>query len=250
MPRKVYEQAVFDILLVLMIVGCICAGLFAIVITLPFCRTRLIALLSKCKKNNARDFLDQWTVQRHSAMKWLSTTHVQEVLGAARTSLESRANANFQSSLKRKRVHKIYPSWMTKRLNTSVEGLARTKLLAKERKKELAERPLPADMKMFKAVGIMVQKFMEARFHQRALHHEEVIRLHDERESNSVHLAKKQEEITKRGEENTRKLTARFAGTRCQVGGCPLLSRSVVEVRLSHSHFDGHLCLDTMFQYV
>ena len=102
---------------------------------------------------------------------------------------------------------------MTKRLNTSVEGLARTKLLAKERKKELAERPpLPADIKMspFKAVGIMVQKFMEARFHQRALHHEEVIRIHDERESNSVHLAKKLEEIAKRGEENKRKLTARL----------------------------------------
>ena len=101
---------------------------------------------------------------------------------------------------------------MTKRLNTSVEGLARTKLLAKERKKELAERPLPADIKMspFKAVGIMVQKFMEARIHQRALHHEEVIRIHDERESNSVHLVKKQEEIAKRGEENKRKLTARL----------------------------------------
>eukprot|EP00505_MAST-04D_sp_SCG-Rhode-Island_P006410 Stramenopile-MAST_4_protein_6410 len=82
---SVYEQAVFDILLVLMIVGCICAGLFAIVITLPFCRTRLVALLSKCKKNNAREFFEQWTVQRYSTMKWLSTTDVQEVLGAART---------------------------------------------------------------------------------------------------------------------------------------------------------------------
>ena len=69
-----------------------------------------------------------------------------------------------------------------------------------------------ADMKMspFKAVGVMVQKFMEARFHQRALHHEEVIRIHDDRESNSVHLAKKQEEISKRGEENKRKLAARL----------------------------------------
>jgi hypothetical protein len=209
---SVYEQAVFDILLVLMIVGCICAGLFAIVITLPFCRTRLVALLSKCKKNNARDVLDQWTVQRHTAMKWLSTTDVQDVLDAARTSLESKASTNFQASLKKKRMHKIYPSWMTKRLNTSVEGLARTKLLAKERKKELAERPSPADIKMspFKAVGVMVQKFMEARFHQRALHHEEVVRIHDERESNSVHLAKKQEEISKRGEENKRKLAARL----------------------------------------
>ena len=85
-------------------------------------------------------------------------------------------------------------------------------LLAKERKKELAERPPPVDIKMspFKAVGIMVQKFMEARFHQRALHHEEVIRIHDERESNSVHLVKKQEEISKRGEENKRKLAARL----------------------------------------
>ena len=130
-----YEQAIFDILLVLMIVGCICAGVFAIVITLPLCHTRLVALLSKCKKKNARDVLDQWTVQRHSTMKWLSTTDAQEVLDAARTSLESRANANFQASLKKKRMHKIYPSWMTKRLNTSVKGLARTKLLAKERKK-------------------------------------------------------------------------------------------------------------------
>ena len=101
---------------------------------------------------------------------------------------------------------------MTKRLNTSVEGLARTKLLAKERIKELAERPSLADTKMspFKAMGVMVQKFMEARFHQRALHHEEVVRIHDERESNSVHLVKKQEEITKRGEDNRRKLAARL----------------------------------------
>ena len=56
----------------------------------------------------------------------------------------------------------------------------------------------------------MVQKFMEAKLRQRALHHEEVVRIHDERESNSIHLAKKQEEISKRGEENKRKLAARL----------------------------------------
>jgi hypothetical protein len=85
---------------------------------------------------------------------------------------------------------------MTKRLNTSVEGLARTKLLAKERIKELAERPSLADTKMspFKAMGVMVQKFMEARFHQRALHHEEV-----KRESNSVHFGKKTRRNIKTG---------------------------------------------------
>ena len=51
---------------------------------------------------------------------------------------------------------------------------------------------------------------MEARIHQRELHHEDVIRIHGERESNSVHLVKKQEEIAKRVEENKRKLAARL----------------------------------------
>lgn len=41
------------------------------------------------------------------------------------------------------------------------------------------------------AVGNVVKKFMEARFHQRALHHEEVVRIHEERESNSVHSVQK-----------------------------------------------------------
>ena len=59
-------------------------------------------------------------------------------------------------------------------------------------------------------MGIMTQKFMEARFRQRALRHEEVVRINDERESNSVHLAKKQEELTKLREDNRRKLALRL----------------------------------------
>ena len=63
---------------------------------------------------------------------------------------------------------------------------------------------------MLKSLGLATRAYLQARFRQRALHHEEVVRIHDERESNSVHLAKKQEEIAKRGEENKRKLAARL----------------------------------------
>ena len=65
-------------------------------------------------------------------------------------------------------------------------------------------------MSPFKAVGVMLQKFMEARFRQRTLHHEEVNRIHVDRATKSIHLVKKKEEITKLREENKRKLAARL----------------------------------------
>ena len=178
-----YEQVTFDILLVLMIFGCILAGIFALVITLPFCRTCFIKYAMKGRIQTKRNLMNEWFIKCLLIVKWLSEEEIQETMKSCVAELEAKANRRMQQSQKKKRMSKIYP---TKK--TTLDAIVKTNILAKKRKKLLAIRKvmLPGSGKKKKAslksLGSLVKEHVKSKFRQRHMHTMEVIRIHQDRE--------------------------------------------------------------------
>ena len=87
-----YEQVTFDVLLVLMILGCIFSGVFALVITLPICRSRFIKYFMKGRVQTKRRVLDEWVSKHFAVVKWLPDETIQEKLKSCGFELESRSS--------------------------------------------------------------------------------------------------------------------------------------------------------------
>jgi hypothetical protein len=206
-----YEQVTFDILLVLMILGCICSGIFALVITLPFCRSRFIKYFMKGRIQTKRRVLDEWVSKHLAVVKWLPEEDIQQSLKSCGAELETKANRFIQKSQKKKRMSKIYPT-----RKTSLDAIVRTRILAKKRKKLLAIRqvmlPVYAKKKKptFKTLGTMVKEHVKSKFRQREIHTIEVNRIHKDREQQSHHLKKKQEEMNQLKLQKKKKLEERL----------------------------------------
>jgi hypothetical protein len=83
----------------------------------------------------------------------------------------------------------------------SLDAIVKTNILAKKRKKMLAIRKvmLPASTKKkkptLKSIGTLVKEHVKSKFMQRRLHTMEVNRIHEDREQQSHHFKKKQEEM-------------------------------------------------------
>ena len=208
-----YEQVTFDFLLVAMTCGGIFSGLFALVITLPFCRSRFIKYFMGGKVLTKRNFMKGWVTQHLPVLKWLPEEAIHEIMKSCGFKLEKEADRMIQHSHRKKRLSKIYP---TKHKKISLDAIVKTNMLAKKRKKLLTIRKvmLPASAKKkkptLKSLGIVVKEHVKSKFRQRRLHSMEVTRIHKDREEQSRHLKRKQEEMVVLKEKKRQQLERRI----------------------------------------
>ena len=144
-------------------------------------------------------------------MKWLSEEEIQRNFKSFGEQLENEANRRMQQSQKKKRMSKIYP---TKK--TTLDAIVKTKMLAKKRQKLLAIRKvmLPASgnkkKASLKSLGSLVKEHVRSKFRQRHMHTMEVNRIHEDREKQSHHLRRKQEEMNDLKVQKKKKLEERL----------------------------------------
>ena len=165
----------------------------------------------KGRVQTKRNLAIEWVTKNLPVMKWLSMDDFKQEMRSFGEQLEAKANRVIQTSQKKKRMSKIYP---TKK--TSLDAIVKTNILAKKRKKILAIRQvmLPAYAKKkkptFKTLGTMAKEHVKSKFRQRKLHTIEVNRIHKDREQQSHHLKKKQEEMNQLKLQKKKKLEERL----------------------------------------
>jgi hypothetical protein len=104
-----YEHVTFDFLLVAMIILCILAGVFALIISLPACRAHIVKYAMKGHVETKRHYLHGWVKDTLPIVKYLSNEEMRRVMRSCQKRLNKRSGARFERSQKEKRLSKIFP---------------------------------------------------------------------------------------------------------------------------------------------
>ena len=98
-----YEQAFFDVLLILLTAGCIALGILGLAITLPCCADRFAEFVSKRRKTTTFSTLKSWTERQRVVVKWLTMKDMENILALTEQSLNEKAHAAMQATQKTRR---------------------------------------------------------------------------------------------------------------------------------------------------
>jgi hypothetical protein len=101
-----YEQAVFDVLLVIMVLMCIFAGVLSLIITLPFCRSRIVDRLKRGTDETKRHYLRGWVSKALPVVNYLNDTEIHETMDRCMQDMKAKSNKAKEIKQKERRLSK------------------------------------------------------------------------------------------------------------------------------------------------